>query len=161
MSDKSAPRQPQPVDPRDLLAAADSRLHPLRPVANPAPWPPGTIGSLPTPPPEPNRLIVELRSSQPSLNDSEKRARAVPTGRRGARPLTRAAYRAIVRYVEDFGIDDCPSARELARRANGYALHLGLKDADLLDPESSTFREIAGDVLNALRVPAKPGWEPD
>jgi hypothetical protein len=168
MSDKFAPKQPQPVDPGDLPAAAGaarpahSPLHPLHPVAAPAPLPPGTIGSFRKPPSEPSHLIIELGSSRaPLLPDAGTPTRSSPPGRRGERLATRAAYLAIVRYVEDFGINHCPTARELARRANGYALHLGLKDADLLNPESSPFRELAGDVLTALRVPAKPGWKPD
>ena len=86
---------------------------------------------------------------------------APPPGRRGERPATRAAHLAILRYVRDFGIDNHLTARELARRASGYAQHLGLQGAVELDSENSTFRELAGDALVALRAPDKPGWEPD
>jgi hypothetical protein len=159
---KSGPQPIPPVDPKALEAAAPGinivqfpSQHPAIDELN------RIVGPRSAPQTAPIHLIVELRNSEPFLKDPEKPARATPTGRRGERRRTRAAYLAIVRYVEDFGIGDCPSARKLACWANGYALHLGLRDADLLDPEDSTFREIAGDVLKALRVPAKPGWTPD
>jgi hypothetical protein len=168
MSDRFAPEQPQPLDPGDLLAAegaarpADSPLRPLRPIAKPVQWPPGTTGSFPKPPPAPVHLIIELGSSQATLlPDPGTPTRSPPPGRRGERLATRAANRAIARYVYDHGIDDRLTARELARRANGYAVHLGLRDADLLDSENSTFREIAWDVLDGLRAPEKPGWKAD
>jgi len=160
MSGKFAPRRRQPVD----AAAGPARppLRPLRPVAPPVQWPPGTIGTFPKPPSEPTHLIIELATSHPPLlPDPGTPTRSSPPGRRGERLATRAANRAIVRYVNDHGIDDRLTARELARRANGYALHLGLEDADLLDPENSTFREIARDVLSTVRVPEKPGWKAD
>jgi hypothetical protein len=84
-----------------------------------------------------------------------------PAGNRGERPATRAATRAVFRYLWDYNFDDRLTARELARLATGYAVHLGLEGADLLDPENSTFREIAGDMLAAGRAPGKPGWDPD
>jgi hypothetical protein len=84
-----------------------------------------------------------------------------PPGRRGERPATRAGHLAILRYVRDFGIDNHLTARELARRATGYAQHLRLEGAVELDPENTTLRELAVDALAALRAPDKPGWEPD
>jgi hypothetical protein len=150
-------------------------------TARPAHPPPSSIGLLspsssapspansnqiaepgPAPPPASIHLIIELRSSRETWGqDGGETPRAVPPGRRGERLTTWAAHLAILRYVEDFRIDNRLTARELTRRATGYAFHLGLKGADLLDPENSTFREIARDSLAALRVPDKSGWKPD
>jgi hypothetical protein len=107
--------------------------------------------------------ILGAESSGPAADETTPQipGSGTPAGRRGERPTTRAGHLAILRYVCDFGTNDRLTARELTRLAIGYALHLRLKGADQLDPENTTFREIAGDSLVALRVPEKPGWQPD
>jgi hypothetical protein len=97
-------------------------------------------------------LVTESSGAAAAETARQKHGPVLPPGRRGERPTTQAAHLAILRYVEDFGIDKIISARDFALRATEYALDLGLEGADLLEPENTTFRKIAGDALVALRV---------
>jgi hypothetical protein len=73
------------------------------------------------------------------------------SGNKGTRPGTLAAAAAIHRYLFDMSVDPSMKPAELARKAAEYATELGLPDADLLNPESSTMWQIAERLLDAHR----------
>lgn len=80
--------------------------------------------------------------------------RLKPPGRKGHRVATLVGIAALQRYAEDRPDSDdmlSLSDRELARRAATYAQEIGLPDADLLDPEGSSLRNLAKGTLLGLR----------
>lgn len=79
--------------------------------------------------------------------------RVIPPELQDERRMIWAIYLIILRYVHEVGINNTILAPELMQCVTEYALELGLEGADLLDPENTSFKEIARDSLVALRVP--------
>jgi hypothetical protein len=118
------------------------------------------VDAAATTPADSTAETAEQPLDRPQSN-SQRNPRRKETSQRASSPHTAAAALALVQYANDIGIEKNCSARKLAHRVTHYAFHLGLKGADLLDPEKTAFKEIAGEILEQIKTPGDPSWDPE
>lgn len=94
---------------------------------------------------------------QPEENPTPPRKQRRSPDKHTVRPGTRAAVRALAVYLYFGEFKDDMKDREFGAAAHDYASSLGLPGSDLLNSEGSTMRDLAEDILEAVRLARKAG----